>query len=202
MALFSPAYPAPDPSVGIISQFPPGVKENAAVFTHANAFFLVALLAAGLGEEAARLYRALDPSRQPQPRYRMEPYVFSQYVAGPESDRFGQGAFHWMTGSAAWMFRAVLDWMLGLRAELDGLRVDPCIPSSWEHFKVERPYRGALVRLSVRNPEHVVRGVRSLRVDGAERDPAGVVGPFPEHAEVDIDVVMGPSSPAQHPHPR
>ncbi len=191
LALFRPAYPEFDPRIGILTQFPPGIKENAACFTHAAAFALVAMLKAGLGDEAYRAYRAMLPAIKPQPHYRMEPYCYPQYVAGPDSPDFGQGAFHWMTGSAAWVFRAVLDWMLGVRPRLDGLRIDPCIPGGWQEFTVVRSFRGGTVVVEVRNPEGAVRGVRSLTVDGEARDPEALVPPPEPGSEQRIEAIMG-----------
>lgn len=191
MALFAPPYQEFDPSVGVISQFPAGKKENAACFTHAGAFNLVALLQAGMGDEAYGAYRAMLPSIKPQPRYRMEPYTYSQYVAGPGSSDFGQGAFHWMTGSASWMFRAVLDWMIGVRPELDGLRFDPCLPSEWRSLKARRLWRGVELQVEVRNPEMVNKGVQSLIIDGAEFNPSGVVSREKFSDQVQVIVIMG-----------
>lgn len=189
LAMFAPAYTKVDPAVGIITQFPPGIKENAACFTHAGAFGLVALLKAGLAEEAYQVWCSMAPSLKPQPRYRMEPYTYSQYVAGPASDRFGEGAFHWMTGSASWMFRAVLDWMVGIRPELEGLRIDPCIPAKWRKLTVRRPWRGATYHVTITNPDGVTRGVRALIVDDLSVDPTRPLEP--RQGEVQVNVVMG-----------
>lgn len=191
LALFAPAYPTFDSDIGILSQFPVGKKENAACFTHAGAFSLVALLKVGMGDEAYRAYRAMLPAIKPQPRYRMEPYVYSQYVAGPESPDFGQGAFHWMTGSAAWMFRAVLDWMLGVRPVLDGLLIDPCIPREWSGYIVERSFRGSKLHIDVRNPKGVNKGVTSLTVDGEPKDPKKPIDEFEQRRTLHIVAVMG-----------
>ena len=190
MALFHPAYPAFDANIGIISQFPVGKKENAACFTHAGAFALVAMLKVGLGDEAYRAYRAMMPAAKPQPHYRMEPYCYSQYCAGPDSPDFGQGAFHWMTGSASWMLRAVADWMLGLRPQYDGLLVDPCIPKEWAGYTVTRSFRGSTLHVEVRNPAGVNKGVAELKVDGKVCDPLEPVWPE-EGREVRVEVEMG-----------
>ncbi|NIA14864.1 MAG: hypothetical protein GWP08_12370, partial [Nitrospiraceae bacterium] len=177
-----PAYTNYDPKIGVLSQFPPGKKENAACFTHAGAFNLVAMAKTGFGDEMHRAYRAMLPALKPQPHFRMEPYIFSQYCAGPESPDFGQGAFHWMTGSASWMFRAVVDWMLGLRPEYDGFLVDPCMPKTWPEFRVVRPFREGTYQIHVTNPSRVNTGVASVSIDGADY-PVDQLLPIPEPGE-------------------
>ncbi len=186
-----PAYTAYDPNIGVLSQFPPGKKENAACFTHAGAFNLVAMAKTGFGDEMHQAYRAMLPALKPQPHFRMEPYIFSQYCAGPDSPDFGQGAFHWMTGSASWMFRAVLDWMLGIRPQYDGLLVSPCIPKTWPEFRVVRTFRGSTYQIHATNPNGVNTGVVSVSIDGADL-PADQLLPIPEQpSTLAVDIVMG-----------
>ncbi|HOK55030.1 MAG TPA: hypothetical protein PKV43_11235, partial [Armatimonadota bacterium] len=89
-----------------------------------------------------------------------------EYIHGPDSATYGQGEFSWLTGTAAWMWKVSIDWILGVRAELRGLLVDPCIPSEWDGFKVVRRYRRATYEIDVVNPEHVSRGIAEITVDG------------------------------------
>jgi cellobiose phosphorylase len=166
----APPYSLPDPHVGLISRFPPGVKENGAVFSHAMAFCVVAELMLGRADLAWELIQKANPlvRAKSHPDYAMEPYVYCQFVAGPETNLRGQGFHHWLTGTCSWMQYAVINWLLGARAELDGLVVDPCIPSHWRGFELVRPYRGSTLHITVENPHGKSKGVKRLRVDGRE----------------------------------
>jgi cellobiose phosphorylase len=122
--------------------------------------------------------------------HRMEPYVYSQMIAGKDSKRHGEAKNSWLTGTAAWNFVAVSQYILGVRAELDGLRVDPCIPAEWDGFTVKRKFRNAWYEITVKNPGHVSKGVRSVTIDGKEA--AGNVLPvYTDTATHTILVVMG-----------
>ncbi len=121
------------------------------------------------GERAFEYYRKICPSYQEQAElHRTEPYVYAQMIAGRQAARPGEAKNSWLTGTAAWNFVALSQWILGIRPEYDGLRIDPCIPPDWEGFTVERAFRGSRYRIRVANPQHVSRGVVSLRVDGRE----------------------------------
>jgi len=121
----------------------------------------------------------------------MEPYVYSQYVAGPGSVDFGQGAFHWMTGSASWMFRALLDWMIGVRPELDGLRFDPCLPAAWRALRLRRPWRRATLHVDIKNPEVLNKGVTALKIDGRSLEPGELLRRSSIGDEARVEVIMG-----------
>ena len=131
--------------------FPPGIKENGAVFSHAMAFCLVAELILGRGDRAWEIMQKANPVLRAtnQPAYGVEPYVYSQFVAGPETNLRGQGFHHWLTGTCSWMQYAVINWMLGVRAELGGLVLDPCIPAHWRRYELLRPYRVSTVHVTV-----------------------------------------------------
>jgi cellobiose phosphorylase len=98
--------------------------------------------------------------------YKMEPYVYAEYVTSDDHPTFGQASHSWLTGSGVWMFRDALDYILGVRPTYDGLIIDPCIPDKWDGFKVTRKFRGATYEIEVKNPNHVQRGVVRLEVDG------------------------------------
>ena len=164
----APPYSSYDPQVGLISCFPPGVKENGAVFSHAMAFCLVAELMLGRAERAWELLQKASPilrARRSR-EYGVEPYVYSQFMAGPETNLAGQGFHHWLTGTSSWMQYAVVNWLLGVRAEVDGLRIDPCIPSQWKGFELVRQFRGCRVTVKVENPHGRNHGVSHVLVDG------------------------------------
>ncbi len=172
-ALFLPSYTSFNEGIGRVSAFAEGTKENAAVFSHACAFKIVADCVARRGDKAYETYAKLlpmSPAKKDHEKYKTEPYVWSEYVVGPGSkDRFGEGAFTWNTGTTPWMFVAVTDWILGIRREFDGLRVDPCFPKQWKEAWIRRPFRGAVYEIKIENPKGVMTGVEKLTVDGEDQ---------------------------------
>ena len=185
-----PPYSKFDPHVGLISCFPPGVKENGAVFSHAMAFCLVAELMLGRAENAWEILQKANPVLRARHHsdYRMEPYVYSQFVAGPETNLAGQGFHHWLTGTCSWMQYAVVNWMLGARADLDGLVIDPCIPAAWGGFELVRPWRDSVLEITIENPHGKNQGVRSLEVNGRKVDGNRI--PPPEQDRVQVRAVI------------
>ncbi len=161
-----PAYSRPDPGIGIISRFIPGHKENGAVFSHATAFHLIARAKLGDAEGLYRIYRKSLPCCRDQDVYKVEPYVHSQFAASPASPHQGEGAYHWLTGTAAWMFRAVVDFMLGVQPTEQGLQIKPCLPASFTAYTVTRTFRDTVYRIEARNPEGLATGTVQLVVDG------------------------------------
>lgn len=188
---FTPSYTEKNSERGVISQFAPGAKENAAIFTHPNAWVIVAETILGRGDKAYEAWKItsfLTRGKEPDV-FQVEPYVYPEYSYGPESPHFGLGSYSWMTGSAAWFFRACTDYILGIRPTLDGLLVDPCVPKDWKNFEVKRVFRGATYNISVRNPKSVYKGVEKVTVDGKE-----IVGntlPEFKNGEHKVEVLMG-----------
>jgi cellobiose phosphorylase len=167
-ALFLPAYREPDPKLGIISRFAPGTKENGTVFNHPVAWAIMAECILGRGDRAYELWKTtsfITRGREPEV-YKAEPYAYCEYVHGPDSVNYGQGEFSWLTGTAAWMWKVCMDWILGVRPELRGLLVDPCIPSAWDGYRLTRRFRRATYEIEVTNPEHVSIGIAEITVDG------------------------------------
>ena len=190
MMNLGPAFTQVDESIGLITRFPRGWKENAAVFSHASAFNVVARAMLGRGADAVDLFRRILPVGKDPDHYLMEPYVFSQFSVGPGyPEEFGRGAYHWLTGTAAWMFRALIDYIIGVHPLYDGLRIDPAIDPSWTQFSLRRAFRGATYHIEFLNPDGVEHGVREIRLDG--RPIAGNVLPLPTAAEHRVTVVMG-----------
>jgi len=168
IVLLQPAYSRYYLNLGEISSYPPGYKENAGVFCHANPWIMIAEARLGRGDRAFDYYLRINPAaREPiSDRHACEPYVYAQMIAGRDAPDFGQAKNSWLTGTAAWNLVAIGQWILGVRPEHDGLTVDPCIPPEWEGFNVSRRFRGATYAIAVHNPEHVSRGVREVRLDG------------------------------------
>ena len=122
----------------------------------------------GRGDRAYEYYRRINPSVREEISevHRCEPYVYAQMIAGPDAAASGEAKNSWLTGSAAWNVVAMTQWILGIRPEYEGLRIDPCIPSSWNGFSVSRWFRGCHFRITVHNPQHVCRAVQKMTVDG------------------------------------
>lgn len=191
-ALFLPAYHQPDPSIGIITRFAPGTKENGTIFNHPVAWAVIAECVLGRGDLAYEYWRRtsfLTRGRNPEV-YRVEPYVYAEYIYGPDHPQFGRGEFTWTTGTAAWMWRACTDWICGVRPTFRGLLVDPCVPSGWRGHRVHREFRGAAYEVTVENPEGVQKGVARVTVDGKEQE-GNLVGDFRDGNTHSVHVVMG-----------
>jgi cellobiose phosphorylase len=191
-ALFLPAYQEPDPKLGIITRFAPGTKENGTVFCHPTCWAIMAECILGRSDHAYDYWRKVSfVHRGKEPDvFKAEPYVYSEYIHGPDSRYHGQGEFSWMTGTASWMWKVSLEWILGVRAEIRGLLVDPCIPAEWESYRVVRRFRRATYEIEVLNPDHVSTGVRKVTVDG-ERHDSHLLPVFPAGETHRITVVMG-----------
>lgn len=168
--LFAPAYAEPDERIGYLTRYAPGTRENGGRYTHAATWAIVAAVLMGDPLEAWHIYHNICPVRcgLSSDVYKAEPYVTPGNVAGPDSDRYGEAGWTWYTGSAAWLFRVGSEWLLGIRPEWDGLRVDPCIPSHWDGFYMKRQFRGATYEIHVHNPERVSSGVCKMTLDGGE----------------------------------
>ena len=196
--LLHPAYTTPDRFVGYLTRYSPGMRENGGVYTHGATWAVIAAAMLGRGESAYRIYAKLNPvnlGMKPDAYY-AEPYVTAGNIEGPESPFYGRGGWSWYSGSAAWLFRVGLEWILGVRATVDALIVDPCIPSAWESYTVRRPFRGAVYAITVRNPAHVECGVREFSVDGkAMERTAGTrhaaLPLFPAGTTHEVVIVMG-----------
>jgi len=191
-ALFLPAYREPDPKIGIITRFAPGTKENGTIFCHPTCWAIMAECILGRGAQAYEYWKKVSfvyRGRQPQ-LYKAEPYVYSEFINGPESPFYGEAAFSWMTGTASWMWKVCLDWILGVRAEIRGLLIDPCVPPEWDGFKVVRRFRKATYEIEVTNPNHVSQGIAELWVNG-ERYYSHLLPVFPSGTTHRIRVVMG-----------
>ncbi|HSV73101.1 MAG TPA: glycosyl hydrolase family 65 protein [Chthonomonadales bacterium] len=148
--------------------FTPGIKENAGIFNHTQGWVVMAECLLGLGDQAYATYRASMPAAYNE-RAELrgaEPYVQAQTTYSAFSPRAGAARTSWLTGAAAWAYYSATHALLGIQPRAEGLRIDPCIPSRWPGFTAERRFRGRLVRIEVRNPEGVCRGVRSLTLNG------------------------------------
>ena len=162
----APSFREIDPNIGLITRCVPGKKENGAVFCHPAAWLIQAECLLGRGDAAFDYFRTLLPNRVDSDTFIAEPYVYSQYITSSEHERAGRASHSWQTGTAAWMYRVGLDYILGIRPSYEGLIIDPVIPSAWPGFKVERVFRGTRYFIEVANPEGVESGIVSLVADG------------------------------------
>ncbi len=170
MVLLNPAYTKYHEELGEISSYPPGYKENAGIFCHNNPWIMAAETVLGRGDNAFKLYSKIAPAYREEisDLHRMEPYVYSQMIAGKDAKRHGEAKNSWLTGTAAWNFVAISQFILGIKPDFQGLSVDPCIPAAWDGFTVTRHFRGTVYEIEVRNPDHISKGVRKLIIDGKE----------------------------------
>lgn len=173
LLLCDPPHTTSDPHIELpLLVYPPGHKENAGIFCHSNSWAMVAECMLGNGDRAHEYYRAYLPARYNDhaETRQVEPYVYCQFTHGRTSPRFGQSRNPWLTGTASWTYIAVTQHVLGMKPVLEGLRIDPCIPAAWPDFSLDRNFRGHRLRIRVRNPGRLQRGVRSLLVDGVKID--------------------------------
>ena len=192
VVLHQPAYTSYQLNLGEISSYPPGYKENAGIFCHNNPWISCAEAVLGHGDRAFEVYRKTCPAyiENISEIHRTEPYVYSQMVAGKDAPTFGEAKNSWLTGTAAWTFFNVSQYILGIQPTLDGLKVDPCIPHTLGSFTVTRRFRGAVYHITVDNAAAVQHGVKAVTVDG--RAIAGNVLPLaPAGTEVAVRVTMG-----------
>ncbi|HEX3029904.1 MAG TPA: glycosyl transferase, partial [Clostridia bacterium] len=188
-----PAYRKYDPEIGAITSFPPSLKENAGIFCHSNTWAVIAEALLGRGDRAYEFYRSYLPAAKNDNAdlYTMEPYVYCQFITGKEHPyHFGRARNSWLTGTSSWSFVAVSQYILGVRAEYDGLKVDPCIPSTWDKFEVTRYYRGATYVVNVSNPDRVSKGIKELMIDGNKVE-GNILPICKDGKEHIVNVVMG-----------
>jgi cellobiose phosphorylase len=189
--LSAPGYNGFDPDKGGITTYPPGAKENGGIFLHTNPWVITAETLLGHGERAYTYYAQINPAlaNDRSEEFETEPYAYPQNILGDEHPQFGLARNSWLTGTAAWMYLAGTQSILGIRPAYDGLHIDPCIPADWPGFAVKRIFRGARYTIRVQNPSHLNRGVKSLRVDG--REISGSLAPvFADGREHTVEAVL------------
>jgi cyclic beta-1,2-glucan synthetase len=168
--LFEPPFDKTEPSPGYIKGYPPGVRENGGQYTHAALWMAMAMARKGDGERAVKMLRMLNPiehARDPESvwNYGVEPYVIAADVYRL-TGRIGQGGWSWYTGSAAWMYRAWIEEVLGLQMHGEQMRVNPVIPPSWQGFNLRYRHGETIYEIRVENPHGCERGVAWVEMDG------------------------------------
>ena len=190
--ILQPAYTRYHLELGEISSYPPGYKENAGIFCHNNPWVSIAETVIGRGDRAFEIYQKTCPAycEEFSEIHRTEPYVYSQMVAGRDAKFHGEAKNSWLTGTAAWTFVNVSQYILGVYPTHNGLSIDPCVPKDFGDFELTRKFREGTYNIKVQNPDNVEKGVKSITVDGKAID--GCVIPYVKGKETyDVVVTMG-----------
>jgi cyclic beta-1,2-glucan synthetase len=177
--LFTPAFDKTPRDPGYVKGYLPGIRENGGQYTHAALWTVWAYAALGDGDEAEALFRLINPiyrsdTRENAELYKVEPYVIAADVYGVPP-HVGRGGWTWYTGSSAWMYRAGLEAILGLRRNGDQLRIEPCIPRHWPGYTLHIRHGGSTYSVRVANPDGVSTGVKSVHVDGVPQAESAVL---------------------------
>ena len=189
MVLNWPAFTTYHVEMGEISSYPAGYKENAGIFCHNNPWVIIAETLARRGNDAWEHYTKICPSWiKDQTLHKVEPYVYCQMVAGKDSTRPGEGKNSWLTGTAAWNWLTITQYILGIRPTYNGLEIDPCIPSTLKEYKVKRILRDAEFDITVRNPYGKQSGVSCIKVDGQTIEGNIVTATPGQHT---VEVIIG-----------
>jgi len=156
--------------MGEISTYPAGYKENAGIFCHNNPWIMIGETLVGNGDRAFEYYSKIAPSylEEISDLHRMEPYVYPQMIAGKDAFKPGEAKNSWLTGTAAWNYYAITQFILGIQPQYNGLKIDPCIPKAWDGFEINRKFRRANYKIKVSNPKHVSKGIEKLILNGKE----------------------------------
>lgn len=191
LVLNNPAFTKYYIEFGEISSYPSGYKENAGIFCHNNPWIIITETILGHGEMAWEYYKKICPAflEDISDLHKTEPYVYSQMIAGKDAYKPGEAKNSWLTGTAAWNYLAITQYILGIQTDYDGLVIDPCIPKDWNGFTVQRKFRGTTFNIEVINEEHVSKGIKEIRVDGIKQDNNKI--PVQKKANCTIKVVMG-----------
>jgi len=192
LVLLYPAFKEFIWKIGGTSTYPPGAKENGGIFLQTNPWHTIAHTMLGNGDLAYKYHKQILPSRKNDlaDQYEVEPYVYCQNILGKEHPQFGLGRNSWLTGTASWAMVAASQYILGIRADYHGLVIDPCIPEKWKELEVKRVFRGATYNISIKNPQGVCKGVKTLSVDG-KKLTGNKVQIFKDNKEHKVEVVLG-----------
>ncbi|MBP5605596.1 MAG: glycosyl transferase, partial [Ruminiclostridium sp.] len=191
LVLNNPAFTHYYIQYGEISTYPGGYKENAGIFCQNNAGIMCAEASVGHGDKAFEYYSKIAPAfrEEVSDLHRTEPYVYAQMIAGKDAPRHGEAKNSWLTGTAAWNFVAISQYILGINPQYNGLEISPAIPAAWDGFRISRLFRGATYNITVKNPDHVSSGVKSLTVDGKAIE--GCIAPVFANGVHEIEAVLG-----------
>jgi cellobiose phosphorylase len=190
--LLAPAYSRYHPEIGALTSYAPGLKENASIWSHANAWAILAECMLGRGDQAYEYYKKLAPPTKNRIAevHGAEPYVYAQTIAGKDHSNFGAARQSWLTGTAAWMMKVATNWILGMRPQYHGILVDPCIPKDWANFMVTRHFRNAIYEIKVENPDHMSKGIKDVTVDD-KKLKTSLLPSFADGKKHIVRIIMG-----------
>ena len=191
IVLNNPPYTRYYIEYGEISSYPPGYKENAGIFCHNNPWIIIGETVLGRGDRAWEYFRKICPSYSEaiSDLHKVEPYVYAQMIAGKDAFRPGEAKNSWLTGTAAWNFYTISQYILGIRTAYDGLIIDPCIPPEWEQYHVTRRFRGVTYRITVNNPEKRMKGVKAITLNG-EPVKGNLIPLLPAGSVGEVEVIL------------
>jgi cyclic beta-1,2-glucan synthetase len=196
LLLFTPPFDWTPLDPGYIKGYPPGIRENGGQYTHGAIWSVLAFAMLGDGDKAGELFSLLNPinhtsTRAAIYRYKVEPYVACADVYA-ERAHVGRGGWTWYTGSAGWMYRVGLEWILGFRLRGATLLLDPCVPKAWRNFEIVFRYHSARYDIAVENPHGASRGVARIDLDGAPLPGAPAQIPLSDDGAAHrVRVIMG-----------
>lgn len=192
IVLLNPAYTTYRLNLGEISSYPPGYKENAGIFCHNNPWIIFAETIMGHGDRALDLYKKTCPAYLEDigEIHKTEPYVYCQMVAGKDAINPGEGKNSWLTGTAAWTYTVLTQGILGIKPDYNGLLIDPCVPSNFDEYTVNRTFRGTKYQITISNPNGVQKGVKEIKVDG-KNIKVGTIPHKNSKSIVKVEVIMG-----------
>ena len=191
--LFYPSFRKYGLPIARMALYLPGIKENASIFLMAEAWIIQAETILGHGNRAWEYYNSTNPATYNErcEIHQTEPYVYGQFVDGIESPDFGRARGHWLTGSASSIMLAVVEGILGIKADYEGLIIDPCIPAKWKEFSVSRLFREKKINIVVKNPDGIEKGIRYIILNGEKLNDPTII-PLEKMIKInDVEVVMG-----------
>ncbi|WP_075591418.1 GH36-type glycosyl hydrolase domain-containing protein [Labilibacter marinus] len=190
IVLNNPAFTKYIVEYGEISSYPPGYKENAGIFCHNNPWIMIGETKLGRGEQAWEYFKKICPAylQEFSDLHKTEPYVYAQMIAGKDAVKPGEAKNSWLTGTAAWNYYTITQYILGIQPHYYGLKVDPCIPKDWKGYKISRKFRGVTYNIEVKNPHGVNKGVKSIQVNNKSID--GCIIPIMPEGTHDVIVVL------------
>lgn len=190
--ILQPAYTRYHLELGEVTSYPPGYKENAGIFCHNNPWVSIAETVIGRGNRAFEIYQKTCPAyiEELSEIHRTEPYVYSQMVAGKDAKNHGEAKNSWLTGTAAWTFINISQYILGVYPTHSGLSINPCVPKEFGSFEITRKFREGTYYINVTNPDNVEKGIKSITVDGTPIK--GCIIPYIRgKTSYDVKVIMG-----------
>jgi len=191
IVLQQPAFSKYYLHLGEISSYPPGYKENAGIFCHTNPWIMIAESLAGNGEKALDYYLRINPSAREEISevHRSEPYVYAQMIAGKDAPTHGEAKNSWLSGTSAYNYVAITQWILGVRPTYQGLQVAPVVPENWTEFEITRKFRGTTYKINVtrKGPGNAV----SLVVDGQPVDGNIIPVLSGKQSDIQVDATLG-----------